>query len=165
MAMSGLVKREHWLTQEFHDFLMARRDIPFAWGTNDCATFCADAIEAITGTDIAAEFRGRYENELGALKAIKAVAGGSTLADAAVFCAQKHGLVEYQFPLLAKRGDLVLVKNGDGREIAAIVSLDGRYVVSPGDNGLVRFSILDVTRAWGLGDAHEWTAKSEVSVV
>ena len=29
-------------------------------GKLDCALFCADAVRALTGTDLAAEFRGRY---------------------------------------------------------------------------------------------------------
>jgi cell wall-associated NlpC family hydrolase len=58
---------------------------------------------------------------------------------------------------MAKRGDLVLVRNADGNEIAGIVSLNGRHVVSPGETGLVHFSILDITRAWSIGDTHAWT--------
>jgi cell wall-associated NlpC family hydrolase len=153
----SLVKKEHWLTEDFPEFLVQRRNVPFAWGSNDCATFAADAIKAITGTDIADDFRGKYTTERGAFKSVKAVAGGSTVVDAAAYCAEKHGLIEHQYPLMAKRGDLVIVRNGDGGEIAGIVSLNGRHVLSPGDSGLALFSIIDITRAWSLGDAHEWT--------
>lgn len=158
----SLMKKEHWLTEELPQFLDSRRNVPFAWGSNDCATFAADAIQAITGTDIAEKFRGKYTTEVGALKAIKEITGGSTVVDAAAYCAENHGLVEHQYPLMAKRGDLVIVKNRDGGEIAGIVSLNGRHVLSPGDNGLVLFSITDVTRAWSLGDAHEWTPPAKV---
>jgi hypothetical protein len=149
-------KKEHWLTGSFHDFIIERKDVPFAWGTNDCAIFAADAIQSITGVDIAEDFRGLYTTERGAMKAIKKVAGGSTIADAAAYCAEKHGLVEHQYPLMAKRGDLVIIKNRDGKEIAGVIGLNG-HPLSPGDNGLVQFSILDVTRAWSLGDEHEWS--------
>lgn len=158
----GLIKKEHWLTEEFHDFLITRRGMPFAWGSNDCALFAADAIEAITGTDIAAEFRGKYTNELGALRAVKEISGGKTFRDATAYCASKHGLVEYEYPLMAKRGDLVIVRNGDGEEITGVVGLDGRYVLSPGDAGLVQLPITSVVRAWSLGDAHEWTERVDV---
>lgn len=153
-----MTKREHYLEVHLHDFLLERQNVPFAWGVNDCAFFAADAIRAMTGTDIADDFRDKYNTEVGALRAIKKVTGGSSIADAAAYCAGKHGLIEHKYPLMAKRGDLVLVKNRDGDEIAGIVSLDGRYVVSPGDEGLVKFSIIEVTRAWSLGDEHEWRA-------
>lgn len=130
---------------------------PFKWGQNDCALFAADAIQAITGVDIADDFRGTYKSEKSAMKAIASVAGGSTLADAAAYCASKHGLEEHQYPLMAKRGDLVIVRNKDEKEIAGIVGLNGRPI-APGESGLVRFRITDVVRAWRLPDEHEWTA-------
>lgn len=152
-----MIKKEFWLTDDLPRFLVQRRDVPFAWGENDCALFAADAIQVITGTDIAEDFRGKYSTEIGALRTAKKIAGGATVVAAAAYCAEKHGLVEHKYPLMAKRGDLVIVRNGDGGEIAGIVSLDGRHVLSPGDSGLALFSIVDVTRAWSLGDAHEWT--------
>lgn len=33
---------------------------PFAYGSHDCALFAAGAVEAMTGTDLAAKYRGRY---------------------------------------------------------------------------------------------------------
>jgi hypothetical protein len=154
----NMKKKEHWLTEDFPQFIDARLNTPFAWGSNDCALFAADAIQAITGVDIADDFRGKYKAKTGAVKAINSVAGGSTLADATSYCAQKHGLPEYEYPLMAKRGELVLVKNADGEEIAGVVSLNGRYVFSPGETGLLSIPITNVTRAWQLPDEHEWTA-------
>jgi hypothetical protein len=155
-----MIKREHYLEQHLEGILAEREHTPFKWGENDCALFAADAIEAMTGCDIAADFRNQYENEVGAALAIKRITGGSSLADAAAYCANKHGMVEYEFPLMAKRGDLVLVRNRDGSTIAGIVSLNGRHIVSPGDEGLVRFCITQVLRAWSLGDEHVWRAPS-----
>lgn len=37
----------------------ARRSVPFAWGSNDCRLFAADAVQAMTGVDHAAELRMR----------------------------------------------------------------------------------------------------------
>lgn len=152
-----IVKREHFLEVHLHDFLATRENSPFEWGHNDCALFAADAIEACTGTDIAEVFRGKYDSESSALATIREVTGGTTVADAAAYCAENFGLAEYQYPLLAKRGDLVIVTNRDGRDIAGIVDLSGRHVASPGEEGLVRFPITDVKRAWNLSDTHEWT--------
>lgn len=39
---------------------------PFAWGAHDCALLVADAAEALTGVDPAADLRGRYSSEGGA---------------------------------------------------------------------------------------------------
>jgi hypothetical protein len=152
-----LGKREHYLTEHLPEFIASRLHAPFAWGSNDCALFAADAVEAITGVDIAEDFRGKYTTKLGAIKAIKEITGGSTVEDAAVYCAEKHGLKEHEYPLLAKRGDLVIVRNNLGEKVAGIVGLNGRHVYVPGDDGLVQFSILDVIRSWSVGDAHEWT--------
>ena len=129
--------------------------MPFAWGSNDCALFAADAILANTGTDIADDFRGKYTTQLGALKTIREVTGGTTIADAAAYCANKHGLVEHTHPLMAKRGDLVVIDNG-GTLIAAVIHLNGYHAVSVSETGLVRLPIADhngkpnIVRAWSI---------------
>jgi hypothetical protein len=155
--MMALVKKEHYLTDHLPQFIESRLHTPFVWGSNDCALFAADAVLAATGVDIAEDFRGKYDSKLGAFRTIKEVTGGSTIEDAAAYCAEKHGLKECQFPLMAKRGDLVIVHNNLGEKVAGIVGLNGRHVYVPGDNGLVHFSIMGVIRAWSVGDAHEWT--------
>lgn len=138
---------EHWATRTFHQFLLDRAKMPFAWGQNDCALFAADAIEAFTGTDIAAAFRGKYSDEAGAMAAVREVTGGTTLTDAAAWCAAKYNMVELEHPLMAQRGDLVIVEDA-GRDIAGIVHLSGRHVVSVGEDGLKRLCITKVRRAW-----------------
>lgn len=47
------------------------------WGKDDCCTFIAGGVEAMTGVDPMAEFRGRYKTRLGAMKALKRIGGGS----------------------------------------------------------------------------------------
>lgn len=145
----ALKKHEHWHTRAFHNFLLEMADKPFAWGTNDCALFAANAIQSFTDVDIAADFRGKYTTELGAMKAIVQIGGGETVADAAAYCANKHGLVEHKYPLMAKRGDLVVVDNG-GTLIAGVVHLNGRHVVSIGENGLVRLPITQIKKSWSV---------------
>lgn len=142
-----LTRHQHWETRALHQFLLERADEPFAWGGNDCALFAADAIEAMTAVDIAADFRGRYTDEAGALAAIREIAGGDTVADAAAWCARKYCLAEWEHPLQAQRGDLVVVDNG-GRLIAGVVHLSGRHVVTMAAEGLVRLPISSVRRSW-----------------
>ena len=142
-----LARAEHWSTRSYHDFLLSRAKMAFKWGWNDCALFAADGIEAMTGVDIAAKFRGKYIDEAGALAAIQSVAGGTTIADAAAWCAEQHGMAELKFPLMAQRGDLVVFENGPNL-ISGLVHLSGRHIVAQGENGLYRFSISAAKRAW-----------------
>ena len=141
-----LTRKLHWHTRAFHEFLLGRARIPFAWGTNDCACFAADGILAITGVDVMEALRG-YTSEASAMAKIAAVTGGKTLEDAVVWCAAKHGLTERTHPLTAQRGDLVLYRNA-GQLTAGLVHLSGRHVVSPGAHGLMRLPITAVARSW-----------------
>ena len=142
-----LRRKEHWETRAFDAFLRARAALAFKWGANDCALFVADGIEAITGVDIAIDFRGRYSDEAGAFRAIAEIAGGHTVADAAAWCAAKCGLDECGSPLMAQRGDLVVAESGDNL-IAGLVHLSGRHVVAVGEDGLYRLPLSAVRRAW-----------------
>jgi len=140
-----------WSVKPFADFLDARKDAPFVWGQHDCALFAADGIEAMTGVDIAAAFRGKYDSEASALAAIAAICGGKTVADAAAWCAAQHEMPEWRAPLYAQRGDLVVLEES-GRLIAGLVHLSGRHVVCAGETGLLRLPITAIVRAWHVGD-------------
>lgn len=157
-----LKRTTHWATRELHELLVSRAHAPFAWGTNDCALFAANAIQAMTGTDIAAAFRGKdgaaaYSDEASALALIQKVTGSTAtiataVGDAAAWCAQQHGLIEWTrdgkpSPLYAQRGDLVVVENG-GRLIAGILHLTGRHVVSMAESGIVKLPPGSLRRAW-----------------
>ena len=144
-----LIRTQTWAEQEFHSFLLANAKNPFKWGVHDCCLFAADAIKSFTGTDIADDFRGKYDSEESAFELVKTITGGTTVADAAAYCAQKHGLTEHTFPLLAKRGDLVVVANGDTL-ICGVVHLNGRHVVTVNEGGLVRLPITKITRSWSV---------------
>jgi hypothetical protein len=148
----ALIRTKHWATREFNAHLMAHAHHAFEWGKNDCCLYAANAIQCFTGVDIAADFRGLYSNQISAMAAIKAVTGGSTVADAAAWCAAKHGLVEYAHPRQAQRGDLVVMRQNaedpDERLMAGVVHLSGRDLVTVGERGLMRISILNVVRAW-----------------
>jgi hypothetical protein len=149
-AAKKLVRAKDWQEGAYHRFLLERAQRPFAWGSNDCALFAADGIEAMTGVDIAFDFRGRYHDAAGAVAAIGAVTGGTTIADAAEWCAQKHGLPEWRHPLQAQRGDLVVFDAGDGLQ-AGLIHLTGAHVVLPGETGLRIVRVLakaKILRSW-----------------
>jgi hypothetical protein len=143
----SLPKPHNWREQHFHNFILENAHKPFEWGINDCCLFPANAIQAISGVDLADDFRGKYSDETSAFALIKSLTGGSTVADAAAYCAHKHELAGYQHPLMAKRGDLVVIKNGDAL-ICGLVHLNGRHVITVSTNGLVRLPISNVVRAW-----------------
>jgi len=143
----------NWDTRELHEFFLERRELPFAWGANDCCLFPADGILAMTGIDLAADFRGKYTDQASAFALIQSVTGGSTVADAAAYCAKKFELPEWvdksgkPLPLMARRGDLVVIEDA-GRLIAGLVGLTGRHVISVGEDGLKRLALTSVQRAW-----------------
>ncbi len=132
----------------FHKFLAERANAPFAWGTNDCASFASDGIQAISGTDLIAEFRGRYNSALGAYKTAKAVTGSSDLLEVVSSVAAKNNLQKRQNPLTAMRGDLVLAEQADGKLICALVGLTGRWCHAPGELRLQNICISSVRHAW-----------------
>lgn len=145
MTLARLAK---WDTELFPGYLASIAATPFAWGSNDCCTFAAGGIQAITGIDVMADFRGKYTDEAGALAAIESVCGGTTVADAAAYCAQKAGLVELPKPLFAQRGDLVVCNAPSGQLVAGLVHLNGRQIVIVGENGLYRVPLRSAVRSW-----------------
>lgn len=144
-----LKRTKHWATCEYNQHLVERAEAPHVYGVNDCCLFAADGIKAMTGVDIAEDFRG-YSTEQGALKAIAKVAGGSTVQDAAVYCAKKYDLAELDQPLKAQRGDLVLIEEADGFKMG-LVHLSGACAVVPGETALRRVDLAAIKRAWRIG--------------
>lgn len=102
----------------------------FSLGHHDCCLFAADCAAAMCGEDFAAEFRGTYDTETGAKKAL--LRGGGSL---------ERVLSRFldEVPIkLARRGDIAVIEN-DGRRCAGV--LFGGAVLVPGDAGLVRLRV------------------------
>jgi hypothetical protein len=122
------------------EYLDARRDTPFAWGTHDCCTFAAGAVEAMTGTDPMAHFRGQYRSAAGSVRALRTIGSGTleaTLDD----------LLGFSVPAsLARRGDLVL----SGGNLGVCIGPTALFVGQEGETeGLVRID----RAAWGAAKA------------
>lgn len=111
---------------------------PFVWGQSDCCLFAADAVKAMTGTDPAKEFRGRYKSEKGATR-ILAKLGGLRKAIGSVMGEEIN-------PLLAQRGDIVLLNNA-GRGIAGVINSRGQ-ISAKGVSGVIELPIRDAVCAW-----------------
>jgi hypothetical protein len=116
------------------DYLRSNQATPFAWGSHDCCTFTAGAVEAITGEDKMPEFRGSYNTALGAARAL----GDKTLED---ILDTKFDEIPIGF---AQRGDIALM--GD-----AIGVVDGGFAYFVGEEGLEKINRKEWDKAWGVG--------------
>lgn len=81
-------------------FLIANREREFLWGQWDCITMACSAVEAMTGHDPAAAYRGRYSSAAGAKAILRELGKGTLLRTINAEFVRKP--VGY-----AQRGDLV----------------------------------------------------------
>lgn len=126
--------------------LLAEREAaPFAWGTNDCCMFAADAIQAMTGIDPARALRG-YKTARGAAGRISRGGGVTSIADAG---ASACGWSRIN-PCFAARGDIVTVDTDHGVALA-VISLDGRRALCPGEIELLYLPVPRTGPAWRIG--------------
>ena len=59
----------------FTEFLAASDQEQFLWGKNDCALWCASAVQHVTGYDPAADLRGTYSTWFECRRVIMAAGG------------------------------------------------------------------------------------------
>lgn len=85
---------------------------PFAWGSHDCCLLACDAVDTITGVDLAADFRGRYTSKIGAIQTLRAL-GYESIWHLCNAKAKVHqiGRIEAN---RAQRGDLGYCKSNGG---------------------------------------------------
>lgn len=113
----------------------------FNYGEFDCCQFAAAAMLAIHGVTITLPV---YASERAAYRELRRL-GGFTNA------LQNNGLKQLSNPLLASRGDVVLIKHKNGglfRDALAICT--GRFAHTTGTNGLVEIGQEDWLEAWRL---------------
>lgn len=126
----------HDWPERLFEFIESRRYMPFAWGSNDCALFAADALQIRCGIDFAERFRGKYTSELGAAKFIRKAGGMAGFA---------YSLREKPQGL-AQLGDVILA-NMEERETFGSVLRDGRWA-APGVAGLVFRPVSDAIKVF-----------------
>lgn len=129
--------------ERLHAAVAARRRQPFQWGETDCAFLACDLVMAATGVDYAAPFRGRYRTAAGAARALRRFAGGG-LEAAAEKITRDNGLEEVP-PLMAQRGDFVLVDETEGPALGVCL---GPHIVAAGPAGTVLRPLAAARRAW-----------------
>ena len=138
-------RREDW-PERLRAFVEAAARTPFAYGSHDCLLFATGAIEAMTGTDLAAAARGTYRDAEGAAAALAAFAGGGVL-EAAERVAAEHGLQEIAWPL-AQRGDVAVVRTPLG---PALGICTGTHAAVAAPVGLAMVQMARIARAWRVG--------------
>lgn len=142
--MADLERKEHWevLLNDYFDSLFGVA--VHVWGKMDCALFSAGAVEAMTGVDLMAEFRGRYSDEAGAMAVIRK-AGYPNLA----------ALLDSRLPMqsrpFARRGDLVMDRAGNLAVVWGEVALAIGEEADTGREGIVRVPRENWRKAWKIG--------------
>ncbi len=131
------MRRLDW-QERLADLIEARRLEPFRWGQHDCGLWGAAVVEAITGADFGAAFRGQYDDAAGAAEALR-LHGGGTL----IKTFDQH--LERIAPAFAQRGDLVCKGRGRTAAIGVCIGAEALFV---GDDGLIRMARPDWSAAW-----------------
>lgn len=127
-------KRHSAWETKLAEYIADKRGKPFVWGENDCCTFSAGAVEAMTGEDPMPEFRGKYDTALGSARAL----GKKSLEEV---LDEKFEEVPIGF---AQRGDLAWFTDCVG-----VVA--GGYAWFVGEDGLERVERSMWDKAWRIG--------------
>lgn len=127
---------DNW-SRKLGEYLAEVSDKPFKVGVFDCALFAADCALIVSGVDCAADYRGKYKTDLGAIRILKKTHGGIAEAFDAYF-----DRIE---PSMTKRGDICVYKHEKGTIAAAVKWSKGWLSVS--DVG-VRSAIIEPLIAW-----------------
>ena len=129
-------RRPDWQAR-FAALCLARQHQPFAWGSHDCCLWAADAVQALTGLDFAAEHRGLYADAEGAARLLHRLGGVGSIA-AAVLGA----------PVPVSRatvGDVLLLQQ-DGRKALGVCN--GSAALAAGPQGLAVLGMDTALAAW-----------------
>jgi len=117
------MRRPDW-PQRLTAVLVASRRRGFAYGHHDCCTHAADCVEAVTGVDVAAEWRGHYGEPVVGL----AIAGIRRVG-------QLPGRYFAEVPVaMAQRGDIAIARVGRsrrGRLTSMLMVVDGVWLRGP----------------------------------
>lgn len=134
-------RRQDW-PERLASVIEQRRHTPFRWGTQDCCSFAADAVLAMTGHDWLAPHRGAYFDA----KSAEAIIGADGLEALVAGLMEAFGAQECPAGFV-QRGDVALVLLGN--ELTVGVVLD-QVVAAPGLRRLDFVPGSTIQRAWGV---------------
>jgi hypothetical protein len=128
------------IDQVDHTLKLWRQSL-FQWGKTDCMLSLSDYLHRCGGPDIAAQFRGTYDDEAGAMAHIKRCGGVEGIIAMA-------GLEEID-PNEAERGDIVVLNPG-GSQIGLGAIITGPCVAARTERSVVEISrrFVNLTHAW-----------------
>lgn len=105
-------------------FITERVNAPFEWGTNDCSTFAADSIQAITGVDPMREIRGTWNDAASAARMIERIGGIESYLEGK--------FSRLPNPMFSQRGDIALVPVSTNETREAVAVCVGAHWAAPG---------------------------------
>jgi hypothetical protein len=143
MPKPKLVRLPNW-EERLNALVSERLRAPFRWGVHDCALWGADVVEALTGLDFGAPFRGIYSDAEGAAAALRAHGGGTV-----VRTFDRH--LPRTLPAFARRGDLVRLPRGAAAPHGALGVVIGEVALFVADAGLIRVPASAWSMAWSVG--------------
>lgn len=117
-------------------FERARRAEPFSWGNNDCATFAAGCVEALTGERVL-DFVNMPTSARRAMRVVRD-AGGMRRAVSLI-------LGEFVAPVFARPGDVVLLRVGRHH---ALGICNGTVAFGPSHVGVASVDMRCAECAW-----------------
>lgn len=134
--MLELIRHSTW-EEALSNYLASKLHEPFAYGLNDCCMFAAGAVQAMTGVDPMAEFRGHYHDLRSSIKALKEIGAGDLEAT-----------IDGKFPAVAigyaQRGDLAFFDGSLG-------VIMGSFAWFASDDGLERVPRSLWDKTWSVG--------------
>ena len=143
-----LQRRPCWQCQ-LSKFLFLASHTPFAYGSFDCGLFVSDAIESMTGTDLAASFRNKYRSRAELLPLIRDYAGSPSILALTERIATDYQM--HEIPILrAQRGDLAVIRRAKDYSLG-LIDLSGRQIVIALARGIGRVPISRAFRTWKVG--------------
>ena len=109
----------------------------FQWGEHDCSLFALDCVDAMCDTEIASEWRGKYETEQEAYELLESVGGFDAVAES-------YGFKKVDI-LQATRGDIAFINNHQALGIVV-----GDQIVATGPTSLVSVPLDSAEIFWSV---------------
>ena len=139
--MGRLTRLPDWQPR-LHAWIKSINGRPIAPGQHDCCLFGAGAIEAQTGIDIAAPWRGRYTTMAGGRRILRKSGYADHVALAAAALPEIHASS-------AREGDIAVVETPDGPAMGVV---QGSAIYVLGVDGRLGFAELaPATRIFEVG--------------
>jgi hypothetical protein len=129
------MRKETW-DIDLMAFIKSRQKAPFQWGSQDCVLFACDCAKAMTGTDLAAKYRGYTTEE----EAVAIIEKAGTLRQLVT-----NNVGPEISSKFARRGDFVLIEQDGAPALAICV---GEMAIAAGKKGLATRRMTDAITAW-----------------